>query len=88
MKRRIAVAAGGVVLVVGMAAGIGGGAFADAPNGNYVWNTNQNSQGNCVGVYSAQIIQNGQFVGGANGQAHVAPGNRAELVHEAQASSC
>lgn len=85
MKRRIGIAMGGAALVVGMAAGIGGGAFADAPNGNYIFKTNANSQGNCVGVLSSRIIQNGQFVSGTQTQY---PGERADLVHAAQAGSC
>jgi hypothetical protein len=67
-------------------------AFADKPNGTFVYKDNAKSQGNCNGVLSSRIIQNGQFVSG-NGAIDPAwdqttyPGSRADIVH-AQANSC
>jgi hypothetical protein len=36
--------------------------MADAPNGTFVNNTNEQSQGSQLGVQSSQIEQNGQWV--------------------------
>ena len=37
-------------------------ALADAPNGQLVSNENAKSNGSIVGVWSSQVIQNGQLV--------------------------
>ena len=76
-----------------LAIGMGGSAFAAAPNGSYNFKDNgTNSHGNCVGFYSSQITQNGQFVSGQPNDYGVdqtsAPGSRAAAVHQAQAASC
>jgi len=37
-------------------------ALAEAPNGQLVPNENAKSNGSLIGLYSSQVIQNGQFV--------------------------
>lgn len=88
MMRRIALTVATVAVAVPVFASTG--AFADAPNGTFTWNDNAKSNGNCVGVYSSRISQNGQFVGGNSGviDQTTAPGSRSALVHAAQAESC
>ena len=76
---------GTVVATTTLALGMALPAFADAPNGTFVSNSNAKSQGNCVGVLSSRIIQNGQFV---SADQTTYPGQRAALVHAAQAGSC
>ena len=80
MRRALALA---VVLGSLSAPAVG---MAAAPDGTYVWNTNANSQGSCIGVYSSQIKQNGQFVSGNTGviDQTTYPGSRADAVHAAQ----
>ena len=83
---------GTVVATTTLALGMALPAFADAPNGYFVSNSNAKSQGNCVGVLSSRIIQNGQFVGSGNNaygyDQTTTPGSRAAAVHDAQAGTC
>jgi hypothetical protein len=88
MKGKICALFGGAAVAVCLSAAP---SFAAAPNGSFVWNNNANSQGNCVGVLSSRIIQNGQFVSGNGAPGFdqtTSPGSRADLVHAAQDGSC
>src|SRR3954447_2213416 len=60
---RIIVRGAVVAAAATMAIGMGGTAFAAAPDGSFQLK-GTNSHGNCVGVESSQITQNGQFVSG------------------------
>ena len=82
-----------VAATAALAIGMGGSAFAAAPDGSYNFKDNgTNSHGNCVGVFSSQITQNGQFVSGQPNDYGIdqtsAPGSRAAAVHAAQAGGC
>lgn len=64
-------------------------AMADAPNGQFVFKSNEASQGNSIGVQSSQIKQNGQFVGSGNNALGIdqttTPGSRADIVQQQHA---
>ena len=72
-------------------------AFAAEPNGEFIFKDNRpddyTSIDNLVGQYSAQIIQNGQFVSGncdcsfpwdpaTPADQTTSPGSRADIVHD------
>lgn len=57
--------------------------MADAPNGQFNFKTNANSQGSVIGQLSSRITQNGQFVSGDNTvgiDQRTSPGSRADIV--------
>ena len=67
-----------VALVLSTAGGI-----AAEPTGTVQTNDNAKSQGSTVGVYSSQVKQNGQVIGGNHGSTMdqtTEPGSRAEEV--------
>jgi hypothetical protein len=65
-------------------------AFAAEPNGEFIFKDNKDYKSieNLIGQYSAQIIQNGQFVSGNDGtyDQTTTPGSRAAAVQALQAS--
>jgi len=73
-------------------AAFAGPAVAGEPTGDFVFKDNKDytSIDNLVGQYSAQIIQNGQFVGSGNNNLGIdqttTPGSRADAVQALQAS--
>jgi hypothetical protein len=80
-----------IVIALVAVAGFVAPALAGEPDGTFIFKTNTDytTIDNLVGQYSAQIIQNGQFVSGncgGCGDQTTTPGSRAAAVQAIQAS--